>query len=250
MFNTHNQTPYDGLDEGYDPNHPHYSHIRSQTTAIQYDIDSPELVDAYNYAIGDPVQHQGLQYAEQVAGQDMPSNTAYYGQGAVNMAAAYDPTPPTIYVNPPQSWAASSFPIASPLDACIQAATDPYDPFGFDEYQIAVPGPDQVEASVAQGPDAEESETVTNVKAILSRLQSSTEPGPRTVTADSLDLLDLRRKFNAQITIFRLRNAYRRPDLKEFVESAISEFEAAYKVLEEDFAARVLPVLEREQAGG
>jgi len=59
-----------------------------------------------------------------------------------------------------------------------------------------------------------------------------------------LDFLELRRKFNAQIQIFRLRNEFRHPSLKEYIESAIAEFENGFKALEDRFAEKffVLPL--------
>lgn len=54
-----------------------------------------------------------------------------------------------------------------------------------------------------------------------------------------LDFAELRRKFGAQMQIFRLRNEFRDPGLKEYVESAIAEFENGYKALEDRFAEKV-----------
>jgi hypothetical protein len=139
---------------------------------------------------------------------------AYHGQGAAHNQPLYASTPSRSYFTPPVPSVASPYAAPSDTGSYFASATHPYDP-------------------------NDPSNTAADIGAILDRLQASTNPRPTPPGADMLDFAELRRKFGAQMQIFRLRNEFRDPGLKEYVESAIAEFENGYKALEDRFAEKV-----------
>lgn len=215
---TGDQPTYSGAGRDYSPDEAQYSRRGSQITTAQYD-NSPFLPsDPYGrflpvadgtlppQTFHDPSQHY--------AAQTTSSHMAYHGQDAAHHPPLYASTPSRNYFTPPAPSAASPYAAPSDPGSYFAPAAHPYDP-------------------------NDPSNTAADIGAILDRLQASTHPRPAPPGADMLDFADLRRKVGAQVQIFRLRNEFRHPGLREYVEAAIAEFEDGYKALEDRFAEKV-----------
>jgi len=246
----------------YDPNQAQYDLSGSHNAAPQHDNGWDMQSQIYGHYPNTyvPFYYKSPEYPV----QNMPNQGRFHGQG---VAPVFAHAQSTSYLSN-QTPMGTSPDLTSPLNHYIQSGTEPYNPFtaeaaynaaaaaaGYNadaagQYQASAPNPpaatyDPAATNQFQAPEEDVPFNEASLRAILSQLSASSNPAPIHPTADWLDIVDLRRKFNAQIVMFRLRNDFRLPEVRDAIEAAIAEFEAGYQALEKQLAEKIFPHLAR-----